>query len=63
MTQLAYSIFPVHMANGVIAGAFTFYVIYDCFHYAMHHVKLPGPLKSQKIYHSQSAVLTFDSTA
>lgn len=52
MTRLAYALFPVHIANGIISGAFVFYVIYDCFHYAMHHVKLAGPMKTQKIYHS-----------
>jgi len=33
-TKLAHAIFPTAVANGIIAGAFTFYVFYDCFHYA-----------------------------
>lgn len=57
MTRLAYALFPVHLANAIIAGAFFFYVLYDCMHYAMHHVKLPGPLKTQKIYHSELTAL------
>jgi 4-hydroxysphinganine ceramide fatty acyl 2-hydroxylase len=40
-TKLAHSIFPNWMANGIIAGAFTFYVLYDVMHYALHHTKLP----------------------
>ena len=52
-TQLAYKLFPVAMANGIIAGAFTFCacrpsswrpqltfltdVLYDCMHYAYVH--------------------------
>ena len=41
-TQLAYAVFPLFVANGVIAGAFFFYVGYDSVHYALHHTKLPS---------------------
>lgn len=34
MTRLAHLIFPASIANCVIAGSFTFYVMYDCMHYA-----------------------------
>ncbi|KAF8873462.1 oxidoreductase [Mucidula mucida] len=50
-TQLAYKLFPVAVANGVIAGAFTFYVLYDCMHYALHHTNLPAYMKEMKKYH------------
>ena len=40
-TKLAHTIFPTAVANGIIAGAFTFYVFYDCFHYAC--VSFPFP--------------------
>ncbi|KIY45039.1 oxidoreductase [Fistulina hepatica ATCC 64428] len=50
-TQLAYAVFPVAIANGIIAGAFTFYVGYDCMHYALHHTKLPAYLAEMKKYH------------
>ncbi|KAH9477788.1 Ceramide very long chain fatty acid hydroxylase SCS7 [Psilocybe cubensis] len=50
-TQLAYSIFPVAVANGIISGAFTFYIGYDCMHYALHHKKLPQYIKDMKKYH------------
>jgi 4-hydroxysphinganine ceramide fatty acyl 2-hydroxylase len=33
-TQLAYVLFPPAVANGIISGAFAFYVLYDCMHYA-----------------------------
>lgn len=48
-TQLAYLVFPVAVANGIISGAFTFYIGYDCMHYALHHTKLPEYIKQQKI--------------
>ena len=41
-TNLAHSIFPNWMANGIIAGSFGMYVVYDLLHYAMHHSKLPA---------------------
>ncbi|ETW75957.1 fatty acid-2 hydroxylase 1 [Heterobasidion irregulare TC 32-1] len=50
-TRLAHKLFPAAVANGIIAGAFFFYVIYDCMHYAMHHTKLPAYLREQKKYH------------
>ena len=33
-TNLAHAILPGKAANGVISGAFTFYILYDCMHYA-----------------------------
>ncbi|KAH9926748.1 oxidoreductase [Fomitopsis serialis] len=51
MTQLAHALFPPAMANGVIAGAFVFYVLYDCMHYALHHTKLPTYVREMKKYH------------
>ncbi|KAF9017565.1 oxidoreductase [Hymenopellis radicata] len=51
ITQLIYKLFPVAVANGIIAGAFTFYVLYDCMHYAVHHTNLPAYLKEIKKYH------------
>ncbi|KIK02814.1 hypothetical protein K443DRAFT_677278 [Laccaria amethystina LaAM-08-1] len=50
-TQLAYVIFPVSVSNGIISGAFTFYVLYDCMHYALHHTRLPQYMKDMKKYH------------
>jgi len=50
-TQLAHKIFPMAIANGIIAGAFTFYVLYDCMHYALHHTKLPEYVREMKKYH------------
>lgn len=50
-TRLAYALFPVAYANGIIAGAFAFYVLYDCLHYALHHTQLPKYIKEMKIYH------------
>ena len=41
-TKLAHTIFPNWMANGIIAGSFGMYVVYDMLHYAMHHSKLPA---------------------
>jgi uncharacterized membrane protein YjdF len=32
-TRLAYLLFPTWMANGIISGSFTFYVLYDTMHY------------------------------
>lgn len=40
-TRLAHTLFPNWMANGIISGSFTFYVLYDVMHYALHHTKLP----------------------
>ncbi|KAF8589131.1 fatty acid-2 hydroxylase [Ramaria rubella] len=50
-TRLAYILFPTAIANGIISGSFTFYVLYDCMHYALHHTKLPAYLREQKKYH------------
>ncbi|KAH8101821.1 oxidoreductase [Cristinia sonorae] len=50
-TQLAHTIFPTAMANAVISGAFTFYVLYDCMHYALHHTRLPAYMREMKKYH------------
>jgi len=52
-TQLAYKLFPNWMANGIISGAFMFYILYDTMHYALHHTKLPAYIKAQKIYHME----------
>ncbi|KAL0576079.1 fatty acid alpha-hydroxylase [Marasmius crinis-equi] len=50
-TRLAYKLFPVAVANGIISGAFLFYVLYDCMHYALHHTQLPTYLREMKKYH------------
>jgi len=60
MTRLAYAIFPTAMANGIISGAFTFYILYDCMHYALHHTKLPNYLKEMKKYHLAHHYKNFD---
>jgi len=50
-TNLAHVIFPAAVANGIISGAFTFYILYDCMHYALHHTRLPQYLAEMKRYH------------
>jgi sterol desaturase/sphingolipid hydroxylase (fatty acid hydroxylase superfamily) len=50
-TNLAHLIFPKAAANGIIAGAFTFYILYDCMHYALHHTRLPQYMAEMKRYH------------
>jgi 4-hydroxysphinganine ceramide fatty acyl 2-hydroxylase len=50
-TKLAHVLFPKAMANGIIAGAFTFYIGYDCMHYALHHTRLPQYMTEMKRYH------------
>ncbi|UZJ53459.1 hypothetical protein CBS101457_002779 [Exobasidium rhododendri] len=50
-TRLAYALFPVAVANGIISGAFFMYVAYDVMHYALHHTKLPAYIKEMKKYH------------
>ncbi len=50
-TQLAHLIFPKSIANGIISGAFFFYILYDCMHYALHHSRLPQYLAEMKKYH------------
>jgi len=60
-TQLAYFILPNWMANGVIAGAFMFYVLYDTMHYALHHSKLPTYIKAMKVYHMEHHFRNYDA--
>ncbi|KAF8526514.1 hypothetical protein BU17DRAFT_40326 [Hysterangium stoloniferum] len=50
-TRLAYILFPTAIANGIISGSFTFYVLYDCMHFALHHTKLPAYMREMKKYH------------
>ncbi|TFK49432.1 Inositolphosphorylceramide-B hydroxylase [Heliocybe sulcata] len=50
-TRLAYLLFPTAMANGVIAGSFMFYILYDCMHWALHHTRLPSYMREMKKYH------------
>ncbi|KAL7418698.1 fatty acid alpha-hydroxylase [Cryptotrichosporon argae] len=50
-TKLAHVVFPKAVANGVIAGAFAFYILYDCMHYALHHTRLPQYMADMKRYH------------
>jgi 4-hydroxysphinganine ceramide fatty acyl 2-hydroxylase len=50
-TKLAHALFPKAVANGIISGAFAFYILYDCMHYALHHTKLPAYLTEMKKYH------------
>ncbi|KAF5336402.1 hypothetical protein D9611_006534 [Ephemerocybe angulata] len=50
-TRLGHLLFPGAVANGIISGAFTFYIGYDCMHYALHHSKLPQYLRDMKKYH------------
>ncbi|BGP03112.1 Ceramide very long chain fatty acid hydroxylase SCS7 [Rhodotorula toruloides] len=52
-TKLAHKLFPAWMANGIISGAFVFYVAYDVMHYALHHTKLPEYVRKQKSYHME----------
>lgn len=50
-TNLAHLLFPKSVANGIISGAFTFYILYDCMHYALHHTRLPQYMAEMKRYH------------
>lgn len=50
-TNLAHLIFPKAVANGIISGAFAFYILYDCMHYALHHTRLPQYMAEMKRYH------------
>ncbi|CAL1708867.1 unnamed protein product [Somion occarium] len=59
-TQLAHAIFPTAVANGTIAGAFAFYVLYDCMHYALHHTRLPAYMREMKKYHLAHHYKNFD---
>ena len=49
--KLAHTLFPTNIANGVIAGSYSMYIVYDMIHYAMHHTKMPKYLKKMKVYH------------
>ncbi|KNZ79361.1 Ceramide very long chain fatty acid hydroxylase SCS7 [Termitomyces sp. J132] len=60
MTRLAHLLFPPAMANGIISGAFTFYILYDCMHYALHHTRLPAYLREMKKYHLAHHYKNFD---
>ncbi|KAG6855898.1 hypothetical protein H0H87_009578 [Tephrocybe sp. NHM501043] len=60
MTRLAHALFPPAMANGIISGAFTFYILYDCMHYALHHTRLPAYFKEMKKYHLAHHYKNFD---
>ncbi|KAJ3551009.1 hypothetical protein NM688_g4955 [Phlebia brevispora] len=59
-TQLAHLIFPGAIGNGIIAGAYVFYVLYDCMHYALHHTRLPLYMKEMKKYHLAHHYKNFD---
>ncbi|KAH7105184.1 oxidoreductase [Auriculariales sp. MPI-PUGE-AT-0066] len=50
-TRLAHLVFSMPVANGLVAGAFTMYVVYDCMHYALHHTQLPQYMRDMKKYH------------
>ncbi|KAJ7755371.1 oxidoreductase [Mycena maculata] len=50
-TRLAHVLFPAAVANGIISGAFAFYILYDLMHYALHHTQLPAYMREQKRYH------------
>lgn len=51
MLLLAHAVFPPAIANGVISGSYSMYVVYDTMHYALHHSKLPEYVREQKRYH------------
>lgn len=59
-TKLAHSLFPKSIANGIIAGAFTFYILYDVCHWLLHHSRLPSYLQSMKTYHLAHHYQNFD---
>jgi 4-hydroxysphinganine ceramide fatty acyl 2-hydroxylase len=59
-TQLAHYVFPKAIANGIISGAYTFYILYDVMHYALHHTKLPKYLAEMKRYHLAHHYKNFD---
>ncbi|KAJ7484762.1 oxidoreductase [Mycena latifolia] len=50
-TRLAHVLFPTAVANGIISGAFAFYILYDLTHYALHHTQLPAYFREMKRYH------------
>lgn len=49
--KLAMSLLPYHMGLAAFAGGFLGYVMYDCTHYFIHHVKLPAFMKATKENH------------
>ncbi|SNX85357.1 probable SCS7 - required for hydroxylation of ceramide [Melanopsichium pennsylvanicum] len=59
-TQLAHALFPNAVANGIISGSFSMYVVYDCMHYALHHTKLPQYMKTMKQYHLEHHYKNFE---
>jgi 4-hydroxysphinganine ceramide fatty acyl 2-hydroxylase len=59
-TSLVQSTFPTAMANAGISGAFAFYILYDCMHYALHHTKLPQYMREMKKYHLAHHYKNFD---
>ncbi|PWZ03739.1 Inositolphosphorylceramide-B hydroxylase [Testicularia cyperi] len=59
-TQLAHVLFPHAVANGIISGAFSMYVCYDCMHYALHHTRLPAYMKQMKQYHLEHHYKNFE---
>jgi len=59
-TRLAHILFPAAIANAIISGAFTFYILYDCMHYALHHTKLPAYFREMKKYHLAHHYKNFD---
>lgn len=59
-TQLGHALFPPSVANGIISGSFSMYVVYDCMHYALHHTKLPTYMKKMKQYHLEHHYKNFE---
>lgn len=51
MLLLAHAVLPPAVANGVISGSYSMYVVYDTMHYALHHTQLPEYVREQKRYH------------
>lgn len=49
--HLAHLLFPYYWAMSVFAGSFMGYVMYDCTHYFIHHIKLPAFMKNIKVNH------------
>lgn len=60
MVFLAHAVFPAAIANGIIAGSFSMYVVYDTMHYALHHTKLPSYLREMKRYHIEHHYKNYD---
>ena len=54
------AVFPAAIANGIIAGSFSMYVVYDTMHYALHHTKLPSYLREMKRYHIEHHYKNYD---